>query len=76
MKQLTLNEINIGMRVFPRQLDEILYTYIILANKADNNDESEIIYIGDENIEKFKELKEKYPSLCVVYNTEEDLLEV
>ena len=71
MKQLSLDEIKVGMMVNPRQLDDILYTYVILANKSDITGESEIIYIGEEDVDKFQSFRYSYPSLCVVYNTDD-----
>ena len=72
MEMLSIDDIKVGMRVNPRQLDDILYTYILLTNKSDETNDSVIIYIGDEDIDKFQEFRKKYSSLCVVYNTEDD----
>jgi hypothetical protein len=74
-RQYTLNDLQIGMHVYKKQLQNIFDTYIIL-NDAEYSDENgiagTIAYIGsgiDDNIASVR--NENTPTACVYNNSSE-----
>jgi hypothetical protein len=71
---LKLEDIKVGMRVNPDDLDEIYNILIILTN-FDDNDVGEIVYIGQPNTIEADTLYSTLREICTIYHTVNEDLE-
>lgn len=67
---LGINDIKIGMRVNPRDLDEIYYTLIILSDFE--GEEGIIVYIGEPNTKEATNIYNTLDNICTVYNNDDE----
>jgi hypothetical protein len=67
---LSLSDIKVGMKVNPRDLDEIYDTLIILANFEGKI--GEILYIGQANTSESHYVYTHYDGICTVFNVDEE----
>lgn len=67
---LRLEDLKVGMRVNPDDLDDIYYKLIILTNFI--GDVGEIVYIGEPNTAESNRIYKAYDGICTVYNVDEE----
>ena len=67
---LGINDIKVGMRVDPKDLDEIYYTLIILSDFKENT--GVIVYIGEPNTVEATNIYTNLDGICTVYNNNDE----
>lgn len=71
---LSKEDIKVGMRVNPRDLDSICYTLIILDDFKDGL--GVIRYIGEPNTEESHRLYSTLHDICTVYNNDDEVADL
>ena len=67
---LRAEDVKVGMRVNPKDLDNIFYTLIILSDFV--GDIGTILYIGEPNTAEATRIYSTIDNICTVYNNNDE----